>query len=98
MGIGAFDVAGVMQGGWQNLMSAPMGGGTLDAPGEFLAAGGVGLGVGGGGGGEEEELGLAMAGNEVGLCSFHDAGGAGREGEGEGEGEADFCGVRTVCC
>ncbi|CAN0311152.1 unnamed protein product, partial [Ectocarpus fasciculatus] len=67
VGIGAFDVAGVMQGGWQNLMAAPMGGGALDAPGG-TAAGGVGLGPGGGGEGEEEEelaLAMAMAGNEA---------------------------------
>lgn len=60
-GIGAFDVAGVMQGGWQNLMAAPMGGGALDAPGGVPSAGGVGLGVGGGDEEEEEQLALAMA-------------------------------------
>lgn len=67
MGIGAFDVAGVMQGGWQNLMAAPMGGGALDAPGG-AAAGSVGLGAGGAGEEEEEEelaLAMAMAGNQV---------------------------------
>ncbi|CAM9519655.1 unnamed protein product [Scytosiphon promiscuus] len=60
-GIGAFDVAGVLQGGWQNLMAAPMGGGALDAPGGVLSAGGVGLGAGEGGEEEEEQLALAMA-------------------------------------
>ncbi|CAM9540995.1 unnamed protein product [Ectocarpus sp. 13 AM-2016] len=67
VGIGAFDVAGVMQGGWQNLMAAPMGGGALDTPGG-PAVEGVGLGAGGAGEEEEEEelvLAMAMAGNEA---------------------------------
>eukprot|EP00903_Cladosiphon_okamuranus_P006700 g6539.t1 len=60
-GIGAFDVAGVVQGGWKNLLAAPMGGGSLDAPG-VPAAGGVGLGAeGGGNGNEDEESAMAMA-------------------------------------
>eukprot|EP00752_Nemacystus_decipiens_P009523 g8512.t1 len=56
-GIGAFDVAGMMRGGWKNLMAAPMGGGSLDNP------RGVGLGgaAGGGSGDEDEETELAMA-------------------------------------
>lgn len=67
-GVGAFDVAGVMRGGWKNLMAAPMGGGSLDAPGGVPAAqgGGVGLGAAGGGDGDgDEESALAMAGHEV---------------------------------
>lgn len=58
-GIGAFDAAGVVRGGWESLMAAPMGGGSLDAPGGVPAEGGVGLG--GGYGDEDEESGLAMA-------------------------------------
>ncbi|CAM9659373.1 unnamed protein product [Pylaiella littoralis] len=59
-----------MQGGWQNLMAAPMGGGTLDAPGEFLEAGGGGLGLEGEDGGEAGESGSAVVGNEAAVPSL----------------------------
>lgn len=64
-------MVGVMRGGWQNLMAAPMGGGSLDAPGGVPAgAGGVGLGAAGGGDGDEDDesalaLAMAMAEQEV---------------------------------
>lgn len=65
-GIGAFDAAGVMRGGWESLLAAPMGGGSLDAPGGVPAAGGVELGAAGGEDGDENrEMAMAMAGREV---------------------------------
>lgn len=63
-------MAGVMRGGWKNILAAPMGGGSLDAPGGVQAAGGVGLGAAEGRHDDEDEesamaTAIAMAGHEV---------------------------------